>query len=272
MIPVPSGVSGARTIEVRHVFAVLSDAWQGSPSRAHGGSAAGAAEVAESRQPPSLSPSFSKFQVVFAKLFQRKLWRFCGISRGCKRSQAIKYRFPNFPPRRPPFAHIPDVPTPHSAARRGYRFQTANRDFQILVLELRHPTRILASLKCSKSTLARISVFPKQNRRAGPVGIENRTSAWSAQGLSRLEAEPERGTGVRAFYPPAVDRDARGFRNRIRDFAGNGKRMSWRSSLVIPMRRVYLAKRPTVTVASFGWGFDEGRSDLIALGCPAFES
>ena len=34
--------------------------------------------------PPRISPSFSKFRVFFSKLFQTKLWRFCGISRGCK--------------------------------------------------------------------------------------------------------------------------------------------------------------------------------------------
>ena len=34
--------------------------------------------------PPCIFPSISKIRLVFAKLFQRKLWRFCGISTGCK--------------------------------------------------------------------------------------------------------------------------------------------------------------------------------------------
>jgi hypothetical protein len=138
MIPVPSGVSGARTIEIRHLFAVLSLSRQGRPGGSHSGSRAAAlrerAEVAESR---AASKPFSKlFQIsgCFRQAFPKKalavLWDFKGL----QGSQAIKYRFPNFSPRRPPFAHIPDAPAPHSAARRGYRFQTANRDFRILVL------------------------------------------------------------------------------------------------------------------------------------------
>src|SRR5271169_6351661 len=34
--------------------------------------------------PPCIFPSISKLRLVFANLFQRKLWRFCGISTGCK--------------------------------------------------------------------------------------------------------------------------------------------------------------------------------------------
>ena len=37
--------------------------------------------------PPSFSPSFSKSGLFFSKLFQRKLWPFCGISMGCKASK-----------------------------------------------------------------------------------------------------------------------------------------------------------------------------------------
>ncbi len=40
--------------------------------------------------PPSLFPSFSKTPVFFSKLFQTKLWRFCGISRGYKGSKRAR--------------------------------------------------------------------------------------------------------------------------------------------------------------------------------------
>jgi hypothetical protein len=50
----------------------------------------GAAAAREDRMwrynggPPCSSPSFSKTSVFLSKLFQRFLWPFCGISRGCK--------------------------------------------------------------------------------------------------------------------------------------------------------------------------------------------
>ena len=88
--------------------------------------------------------------------------------------------------------------------------------------ELRHPTRILASSKCSKSTLARIAFFRSKERPGSGLciirKIEHRVvvgpdplivgssaaghhhildaahpSRQAAQGLSRLEAGPERG-------------------------------------------------------------------------------
>src|ERR1700677_2147133 len=33
-------------------------------------------------------PSISKFPLVFSKHFQRKRWRFCGISKACNRSKS----------------------------------------------------------------------------------------------------------------------------------------------------------------------------------------
>src|SRR5271154_4688270 len=40
--------------------------------------------------------NISKFPPVFSKLFQRILWRFCGVSRGCSRDANRKSPFPNF--------------------------------------------------------------------------------------------------------------------------------------------------------------------------------
>jgi hypothetical protein len=37
--------------------------------------------------PSKLSPKISKFPLVFSKLFQRFLWPFCEIPRGCNRSK-----------------------------------------------------------------------------------------------------------------------------------------------------------------------------------------
>ena len=39
------------------------------------------------RKPPSFFASFSKTRLFFSKLFQRFLWRFCGISKACKVSK-----------------------------------------------------------------------------------------------------------------------------------------------------------------------------------------
>jgi len=43
--------------------------------------------VANKGEPPSLFPNFSNFRLFSPKHFQRKLWRFCGISRGCNSSK-----------------------------------------------------------------------------------------------------------------------------------------------------------------------------------------
>jgi hypothetical protein len=225
--------------------------------RQPGGSAAGAAEVAKSRQPPRLSPSFSKSQVVFAKLFQRKLWRFCGISRGCKGRRAIKYRFPNFSPPPAPFRR--HSRRPHTGFRRPARLPVPNRKSRFpnscppnCALKA-PPDQDPGKIEVLKNHPSTNFVFPKQN---GRVGIENRTSRvvvgpdplivgssaarhhhildaahpsrQAAQGLSRLVANPERGRASGRFVRPrSTRRDARGFRNRIRDFAVNGQRMSW---------------------------------------------
>ena len=50
--------------------------WRGLRRRNKGGSS-------------KLFPNISKYPLVFAKHFQRMLWRFCGISTGCKGSKLI---------------------------------------------------------------------------------------------------------------------------------------------------------------------------------------
>jgi hypothetical protein len=82
------------------------------------------------------SKPFSKlFQIsaCFRQAFPKKALVVLCDFKGLQGSQAIKsskfFAFADHP-----FAHIRDAPTPHSAARWGYRFQTANREFQILVL------------------------------------------------------------------------------------------------------------------------------------------
>src|SRR5271163_2658891 len=47
----------------------------------------GKSPIGGAPQPPSFYPSFSKSRLFFSKLFQRKLWPFCGISMGCKPSK-----------------------------------------------------------------------------------------------------------------------------------------------------------------------------------------
>jgi hypothetical protein len=108
MIPVPSGVSGARTIEVRHVFAVLSLSRQGRPAvrtaaagRQRCGSGGGGGIKAASKPFSKLFQISGCFRQAFPKNALAVLWDFKGL----QGSQAIKYRFPNFSPRRPPFAH-----------------------------------------------------------------------------------------------------------------------------------------------------------------------
>jgi hypothetical protein len=235
MIPVPSGVSGARTIEVRHVFAVLSLSRQGRPAlrtaaagRQRCGSGGGGGIKTASKPFSKLFQISGCFRQAFPKKALAVLWD----SKGLQGSQAIKSAFQIFRPRRPPFAHIPDAPhrIPPPGAVTVSKPQIAISKFSSS--ELRHPTRILASLKCSKSTLARISLFRSKIAALALLAskIEHRVvvgpdplivgssaaghhhildaahlSRQAAQGLSRLEAEPERGTGVRAFCRPAVD-------------------------------------------------------------------
>ncbi len=143
------------------------------------------------------------------------LWDFKGL----QGSQAKKYRLPNFSSPPAPFAHIPNAPTPHSAARRGYRFRTANRDFQILVLRTAPPDLDPGKLEVFKKHPSTNCVFPKQRTLARLASkIEHRVvvgpdplivgssaaghhdildaaypSRQAAQGLRRLEAGPERG-------------------------------------------------------------------------------
>ena len=47
----------------------------------------GTDEMAKQWRAPNFSPSFSKSHMFFSKLFQRKLWWFCGISTGYKGSK-----------------------------------------------------------------------------------------------------------------------------------------------------------------------------------------
>ena len=227
--------------------------------------------MAESRQPPSLFSKLFQISACFRQAFPKKalavLWDFKGL----QVSQAIKYRFQIFRPRRPSFAHIPDAPTPHSAARRGLSVPNRKSRFpnsRPRNCALKGPTRILASLKCSKSTLARILFFRNKIAALAPLAskIVHRVvvepdplivgssaaghhhifdaahpSRQAAQGLSRLEAESERGTDVRAFCPPAVAAP----RTREAFITAFAICRRWEanvvaSSLVIPMRRVYL--------------------------------
>src|SRR5277367_4459620 len=57
----------------------------------------------------AFSRSFSKSRAVFSKLFQRKLWRFCGISRGYKDPQTEKTPFQISSRCSPPFGRILDA-------------------------------------------------------------------------------------------------------------------------------------------------------------------
>jgi hypothetical protein len=52
-------------------------------------------------RPPSFSPSFSKSRLFCSKLFQRFLWRFCGISSGYKASKLTLMTSKFFGPRTP---------------------------------------------------------------------------------------------------------------------------------------------------------------------------
>jgi hypothetical protein len=216
--------------------------------------------VAESRQPPSLFSKLFQISACFRQAFPKKalavLWDFKGL----QGSQAISCAFQIFRPRRPPFAHIPDAPTPHSAARRGYRFQTANRDSQILVLgtALQKANQNPGKLEVFKSTLARISFFRSKIAALALLAskIEHRVVVGpdplivgsSAAGHHHISTrptippsgarpEPPRGgTGAEDGRQGVLSarRDARGFRNRIRDFAVNGQRMSWPRHLSFP--------------------------------------
>jgi hypothetical protein len=68
---------------------------------------------------PSISPSFSKSRSFFSKLFQTKLWRFCGISMGCKGFKPKESLFQTFPRRRLLFGRVIDAIPPCSVASRS---------------------------------------------------------------------------------------------------------------------------------------------------------
>jgi hypothetical protein len=53
----------------------------------HGAPRCGKMRFGGAPPPPSFSPSLSKSELFSSKLFQRKLWPFCGISMGCKASK-----------------------------------------------------------------------------------------------------------------------------------------------------------------------------------------
>ena len=62
----------------------------------HGAHRRGKTRFGGAPPPPSFSPSFSKSRLFFSKLFQRKLWPFCGISMGCKASKPNSVLFQIF--------------------------------------------------------------------------------------------------------------------------------------------------------------------------------
>ena len=193
MIPVPSGVSGLghRTTScVCRAFRLLKGTPGASITAVAGSSASGGGGIKAASKPLS-----KLFQIsgCFRQSFPTKalavLWDFKGL----QGSQAKKYRLPNFSSPPAPFAHIPNAPTPHSAARRGYRFRTANRDFQILVLRTAPPDLDPGKLEVFKKQPGTNCVFPKQRTLArlaskiehrvvvGPESLDRRVvGRWSS--------------------------------------------------------------------------------------------
>ena len=85
--------------ERRRAIDVTSERWKERRRRNKGGLQA-------------FSPRISKSRPVFCKDFQRKLWRFCGISRGYMGPNREKHFFQIFSRRSPPFRRISDFVTP----------------------------------------------------------------------------------------------------------------------------------------------------------------
>ena len=85
--------------ERRRAIDVTSERWKERRRRNKGGLQA-------------FSPRISKYRPVFCKDFKRKLWRFCGISRGYMGPNREKHFFQIFSRRSPPFRRISDFVTP----------------------------------------------------------------------------------------------------------------------------------------------------------------
>src|SRR5271155_5508871 len=113
MIPVPSGVSGARTIDVRHVFAVLSLSRQGRPTvrtaaagRQRCGSGGGGGIKAASKPFSKLFQISGCFRQAFPKKALAVLWDFKGLQGFVGHKVPLSKFFP------PPASLSPTFQTP----------------------------------------------------------------------------------------------------------------------------------------------------------------
>ena len=134
-------------------------------------------------------PSISKSRPFFAKLFQRFLWRFCGISMGCKASKPKK-SFTKF-------LTANAAPLAERSCRKTCRFPSVDptepaRSATASTATLREPAmrRQGSEDRCSvmRSTLSRVVFFRKENRRlifevVGLAAIRRRHSrtSWTAR-------------------------------------------------------------------------------------------